>query len=123
VKGLRNFGVRVLMSGASMVAFGEPTGAVGQVVAEFAQEIVQHVILEHSAKLATGIGRMVIGRDAGDLGPDELKLLRGFIEALAEAAENFDPQSAARDITWRARTSDNAVWPANPRCDGARLRL
>jgi hypothetical protein len=91
MKGLRNFGLRLLLSSASMAATGEPTGAIGTLAVEFGRELVQHVALEHLAKLASGAGRMIIGKDQDDdeLSPEDYELLQGFIEALAEAVVNY----------------------------------
>lgn len=57
LKGLRSFGIRILMSTAS-TALGEPTGVLFHLVQSVANEAVQHVIAEHGLKLGAGITRM-----------------------------------------------------------------
>jgi DNA topoisomerase-1 len=97
-RGLRNFGVRILLSSASMAVTGDPTGAVGHVAAELTQEIVTHVIGEHVVKLGAGFGRMMIGRDRDDFELEDYELLQAFIDDLAKAARDYAPILEGLDV-------------------------
>jgi hypothetical protein len=100
-KGLLAFGVSLLLSTASLVTHGDPTGAVGHVAVALGQEFVQHAALEHTAKLAAGGARFVYaamgGGDAPPVAngpangftPAELKLLQDFVATLANTVATY----------------------------------
>jgi hypothetical protein len=105
-KGLRQFGVSILMSAGSMASHGDPTGTVGHLVAALGQELVHHSILEHTAKFGAGATRFAYakikgtkqrGRDAESI--DDMKLLQDFITTLAKvAAEKEIPQKRVEEL-------------------------
>jgi hypothetical protein len=114
MKGLRSFGLRVAMSGGSMLLTGDPTGTVAHAAVMLAQEIVQHVIIEHGAKLGIGMARAAVGGgDAApddDLTPDDIARLQAFLDDLAEAIANYDPEAEAKK---KAPLTGDAKWLAD----------
>jgi hypothetical protein len=115
MKGLRSFGLRMAMSGGSMLLTGDPTGTVAHAAVMLAQEIVQHVIIEHGAKLGIGMARAAAGGgdaapDNDDLTPDDIARLQAFLEDLAEAIANYDPEAEAKK---KAPLTGDAKWLAD----------
>jgi hypothetical protein len=102
------------MSGGSMLLTGDPTGTVAHAAVMLAQEIVQHVIIEHGAKLGIGMARAAVGGgDAApddDLTPDDIARLQAFLEDLAEAIANYDPEAEAKK---KAPLTGDAKWLAD----------
>lgn len=94
MKGLRHIGMAVMLSAASMMTHGDPTGSLGHVLAALSGEIVDHTILEHGAKLGAGVGMAAYHHLpwkrmwAHDADNDEA-LLRAFIEQLAKAVAAY----------------------------------
>jgi hypothetical protein len=116
MKGLRSFGLRMAMSGGSMLLTGDPTGTVAHAAVMLAQEIVQHVIIEHGAKLGIGMARAAVGGgdaapdDTDDLTPEDIARLQAFLEDLAEAIANYDPEAEAKK---KAPLTGDAKWLAD----------
>jgi hypothetical protein len=90
-KSLAEFGVSLLMSAASMVTHGDPTGAIPHLVVALGQELVNDAITTHAAKLGVSMGRYAYhvttgGGDAelDEPNPEDVKLLRDFAATLAQ---------------------------------------
>lgn len=100
LKGLRQFGVTVLLSAGSMAAHGDATGTVAHIISAFAQELAHHSVIEHSAKLGLGATRFARMKtrlrrqqksgtgDAAALTDEDYGLLGDYLKTLASVVEN-----------------------------------
>ena len=98
---LRSVGLRVLMSAGSMAISGDVTGTVPHLAMKLGEEIVNHVIGEHTLQTGASMARLALRRrpipatvpvyDNGlDLSDEDYALLQAFVEKLAKAAVELD---------------------------------
>jgi hypothetical protein len=104
LKGLGKLGTRLLLSAGSF-ALGDPTGTVGHAMMALAQEVGQHVAFEHAGTALVGAGRAAMmgggdqqpGEQPDDLSPEDLALLQKYIEKLAKALLDYEPEDPEDD--------------------------